>query len=144
MSAPTNESNVGETHAGNTSVAGRARPVHLDLTTFKFPLTSITSILHRLSGLFLFLMIPGLLWMLDLSMASQSTFAELKSQLDTFLTKGLLWLALSALGYHLVAGVKHLIMDWGVGETLEGGQLGAKITLVLSVVLAALLAGWIW
>ena len=46
--------------------------------------------------------------------------------------------------YHSVAGVKHLIMDLGVGETMEGGTLGAKIVLGVSIVLILLAGVWIW
>jgi len=51
---------------------------------------------------------------------------------------------LSALLYHLVAGVRHLIMDMGIGETLEGGRLGSKIIIAVSVVLIVLAGVWIW
>ncbi len=51
---------------------------------------------------------------------------------------------LSALLYHLVAGVRHLIMDMGIGETLEGGKLGSKIVIVISVVLIVLVGVWVW
>jgi len=51
---------------------------------------------------------------------------------------------LSALLYHLVAGVRHLVMDTGHGETLEGGKLGSKIVLAVSAVLIVLAGVWIW
>jgi len=46
--------------------------------------------------------------------------------------------------FHIAAGCKHLLMDMGIGETLEGGQLGAKIVLGLSVVLIIAAGVWIW
>jgi len=53
-----------------------------------------------------------------------------------------LFVALAGLAYHFIAGVKHLVMDWGVGETLEGGRTFAKISLVVSaLVIAALFVG---
>jgi succinate dehydrogenase / fumarate reductase cytochrome b subunit len=54
------------------------------------------------------------------------------------------WGVLSALIYHSVAGVKHLVMDAGFGETLEGGQLAAKIVFAVSGVLIILGGFWIW
>lgn len=45
---------------------------------------------------------------------------------DQSLAKLVIWGLLSALLYHLVAGVRHLVMDAGVGETLEGGKRGSK------------------
>ena len=60
------------------------------------------------------------------------------------LAKLIVWGLLSALLYHLVAGVRHLIMDMGVGESLEGGKLGSKIVIVVSVVVILLAGVWIW
>jgi succinate dehydrogenase / fumarate reductase cytochrome b subunit len=54
------------------------------------------------------------------------------------------WLILSALGYHLVAGIKHLVMDSGIGESLEGGYVGAIITLVGGAIVIALAGVWVW
>ena len=56
----------------------------------------------------------------------------------------IVWAALAGLAYHIVAGVRHLIMDFGVGETLEGGRLGAKIVLFVAVVLIILAGVWVW
>jgi succinate dehydrogenase / fumarate reductase cytochrome b subunit len=66
-----------------------------------------------------------------------------KACLTSPLAKLVTW-GLSALLYHLVAGVRHLIMDMGIGETLEGGKLGSKIVIVISVVLIVLAGVWIW
>ena len=60
------------------------------------------------------------------------------------LAKFVAWGLLSALLYHMVAGVRHLIMDMGIGETLEGGKLGSKIVIVISVVMIVLAGVWIW
>ena len=55
-----------------------------------------------------------------------------------------LWLVVSALLYHWVAGVRHLLMDIGVGETLRGGRFGAMAVAAISAVLIALAGVWIW
>ena len=60
------------------------------------------------------------------------------------LAKLVIWGLLSALLYHLVAGLRHLIMDMGVGETLEGGKLGSQIVLAVSAVIIVLAGVWIW
>lgn len=120
------------------------RPVNLDLTTIKFPVPALASITHRVAGVALFVAIPILLWMLDRSLASPESFAELKDLLATPLAKLVIWGILAFVIYHLVAGIKHLIMDWGIGETLEGGRRGAILTLVLSAVLILLAGVWVW
>lgn len=120
------------------------RPVNLDLTQFKFPLPALTSIVHRVTGVALFVGLVFLMYGLDLSLSSEQGFADAKALLDNVLVKFVIWGVVSALLYHLVAGIKHLVMDAGIGETLEGGLLGAKITIVVSVALIVLAGVWIW
>jgi succinate dehydrogenase / fumarate reductase cytochrome b subunit len=64
--------------------------------------------------------------------------------MTTFWAKLVVWGVLSALIYHSVAGVKHLIMDAGYGETLEGGQLAAKLVFAVSGALIILGGLWVW
>ncbi|BAN47896.1 succinate dehydrogenase cytochrome b556 subunit [Metapseudomonas resinovorans NBRC 106553] len=85
-----------------------------------------------------------LLFGLDKSLSSEEGFEQVKACLTSPLAKLVIWGLLSALLYHLVAGVRHLVMDAGVGETLEGGKLGSKIVIVVSAVLIVLLGVWIW
>ncbi len=115
-----------------------------DLLAIKLPITSYSSILHRISGLVIFLLIPVLLIMLDRSLESPESFAALQADMSGGFMKLILWVILSALLYHLVAGVRHLFMDMGIGESLEGGQRGAWGTLVVSGVLILLAGVWIW
>ncbi|PIE44061.1 MAG: succinate dehydrogenase, cytochrome b556 subunit [Gammaproteobacteria bacterium] len=122
----------------------KQRPVNLDLSKFRFPLPAITSILHRIAGVALFVGVGFLLWALDASLSSEQSFNETKEVLDGFFVKVFFWAIVSILLYHIVAGTKHLIMDLGFGETLEGGLKGAKVTLVVSAVLILLAGVWIW
>nr|WP_250658799.1 succinate dehydrogenase, cytochrome b556 subunit [Alkalimarinus coralli] len=120
------------------------RPVNLDLSKFSFPLPAITSIIHRITGLALFVGVAFVLWAFEMSLSGEEGFNVIKDIMQGFLAKLILWGIISALLYHLVAGIKHLLMDAGIGETLEGGKLGAKITLVVSIVLILLTGVWIW
>jgi len=120
------------------------RPVNLDLATIKLPITAYVSILHRVSGVILFAGVAILLCMLDASLESEESFTALKEGLQNPIYQFLIWGTLAALAYHMVAGIRHLIMDCGIGETLEGGQTGAKIALVVAVVLIALAGVWVW
>ena len=85
-----------------------------------------------------------MLYALDKSLASEEGFAQVKACMTSPLAKLVIWGLLSALLYHLVAGVRHLIMDMGVGETLEGGKLGSQIVLAVSAVIIVLAGVWIW
>ncbi len=120
------------------------RPVNLDIATINLPITALVSILHRVSGVVLFGAVAVLLWALDISLASQQSFTDMKECLQNPLAKTVLWLVLAGLAYHTVAGIRHLIMDMGVGETLEGGRLGAKLVFGFSFVLIALAGVWVW
>ncbi|SEI73068.1 succinate dehydrogenase, cytochrome b556 subunit [Pseudomonas sp. NFR16] len=120
------------------------RPVNLDLRTIKLPITGVTSFLHRVSGIILFLGLAIMLYALSKSLGSEEGFAEVKDGLTSPLAKLVVWGLLSSLLYHLVAGVRHLIMDAGIGETLEGGKLGSKIIIAVSLVLIVLAGVWIW
>jgi len=120
------------------------RPVNLDISTIKLPLPAYASILHRVSGVFLFAAVAVLLWLLDDSLTSAESFAQVKSYMQSLPVKLMVWVVLSGLMYHLVAGIKHLVADFGIGETLEGGILGAKLTFGVSAVLIVLMGAWIW
>lgn len=120
------------------------RPKNLDLTTIELPLPAKASILHRISGFALFFAVAFMLTALNASLESAESFAELKSTFDNGLAKLITWLILSAVGYHLIAGIKHLVMDAGIGESKEGGKVGAIITLVSGAIVIALAGVWVW
>jgi succinate dehydrogenase / fumarate reductase cytochrome b subunit len=120
------------------------RPVNLDLTQFSFPLPALTSIVHRVTGVALFVGVAILMYFFDLSLSSEEGFNTAKECLTGAFAKLILWGIVAALLYHLVAGIKHLLMDLGIGETLEGGVLGSKIVIVISVVLILAAGVWIW
>ena len=120
------------------------RPVNLDISTIKLPITSYTSILHRISGVAIFFGMAVLLCLLDCSLESAESFEETKEAMNGVVLKGVVWLVVCGLIYHTLAGVKHLIMDLGIGETLEGGKRGAIIVLVGSVILMLLAGVWLW
>ena len=120
------------------------RPVNLDIGTMRLPITAWASITHRASGVFLFVAMAVLIWMLDASLRSPESFVSLKQTLTSAPVKLALWVVLAAAAYHSVAGIKHLVMDFGIGETMEGGVLGARIVIASAAVLTVLAGVWIW
>ncbi len=120
------------------------RPVNLDIGTIDLPLPALASITHRITGVILVAGAAVLLWLLDESLASEEGFNTVKTLADSFFVKLIVWGVLSALIYHSVAGIKHLIMDLGIGETLEGGQTGARLVLTVSAVLIIMAGAMIW
>lgn len=122
----------------------KQRPKNLNLLTIRFPLPAIVSILHRISGVILFLLIPLILWGLSLSLSSPDEFDNLHLFLSSPIMKFLLWGSLSAFIYHFCAGIRHLLMDIHVGDELKSGRLSAKLTMVISVILIILAGVWLW
>ena len=120
------------------------RPVNLDLTTLRFPITAIASILHRVSGVVLFFGSFVLMALLGMSLDDEAGFADALALLDNGFVRFIIWGVLAALAYHFVAGLKHLFMDMGYGETLESGPLFAKISMASAVVLMGLAGVWVW
>ena len=120
------------------------RPINLDITTIKFPLAAIASILHRITGVILFVGTSVLLYLLQLSLTSEAGFNSALELSNRVSVKLVIWALIVCIAYHLIAGLKHLLLDLGFGETKVAAEYGAKI-LLSSLVFASVLAGvWIW
>lgn len=120
------------------------RPVNLNLWTIAFPIPAIVSILHRISGVILFLLIPALLALLACSLKSADGFNQVLSFLALPFVKFCVFATLLALFYHLVAGIRHLLMDFHCGDSLKGGRIGAWLTLFVTLVFAIFSGIWLW
>lgn len=93
-----------------------SRPVYLNLLKIRQPVTAIASIGHRISGVLLFLSIPLLIWMLDLSLRSPQGYEQVVQLLQQPLMKLLVLLLAWAGAHHFFAGIRFLLtdIDWGV------------------------------
>ena len=120
------------------------RPVNLDLGTIHLPITAYASITHRVTGVAMFVASFLMLWALDQSLASEASFDALADTLASLWAKLLVWATASALSYHALAGLKHLVMDAGFGETMRGGVIGARVVFVLAAFAAALWGVALW
>jgi succinate dehydrogenase / fumarate reductase cytochrome b subunit len=122
----------------------KQRPVNLDLTTIKMHPAANASILHRVSGVIMVFAIGILLWTLSLSLSSAEDFSQLQATLDGFIFKFILLGILSALIYHVLGGIRHLLMDLGHFEELASGNLSAKFIMILWLVLTVVVGVWLW
>lgn len=120
-----------------------SRPVNLDLTKFTFPIHAITSITHRIAGVALFVAVAFGLYALDRSLASETGFEQVAGLIMTPIGKLITWLILSALAFHFIAGIRHMLMDMDVGESLEGGRFGARVTFLLSTIVILVAGIWV-
>lgn len=120
------------------------RPVNLDIGTIRLPVTAYASIMHRISGVILVGASFLLLALLDLSLAGADGFARAAAILGGVVPRILLWAILTVLIYHSLAGIKHLVMDFGIGESLEGGSFAARLVFVLAALGSALAGVALW
>lgn len=116
----------------------------MDLGTIDLPVTAYASITHRVTGVLMFFSSFLMLWALDQSLASEASFNAVAAVLSSPLAKLISWGIASVLTYHALAGIKHLIMDAGIGETMRGGVVGARIVFLLAAAAAAIWGALIW
>ncbi|ATF10390.1 succinate dehydrogenase cytochrome b556 subunit [Candidatus Enterovibrio altilux] len=122
----------------------KQRPVNLDLHTIRFPITAIASITHRVSGVITLISVAILLWILSLSLSSPSGFESAANFIDGFFAKFILWGILTALAYHIVGGIRHILMDMKCFETLEAGTLSAQVTFSVTLLLSVFAGILVW
>ena len=111
-----------------------------DLTTYRLPPAGWVSILHRVSGALMFVLMPFIIWMFDTSLSSEYSYARFTAAFSTgigfvpgwFVTLVVLALIWAYL-HHFIAGVRHLYMDMTHSVTKEFGKSSALVTLVLSI-----------
>ena len=117
-----------------------------DLPTYRLPPAGWVSIMHRISGLLMFLLMPLIIWMFDNSISSEFSFAKFSAAFNVGLgfvpgwliklvTLGLIWAYL----HHFIAGLRHLFMDVRHAVSKEFGKSSAIVTLALSLGLTAVL-----
>jgi len=114
----------------------------IDALGYRLPLAGLVSILHRASGLVMFVLLPFIIWMFDTSLTSEITYSQFTSVFTAgsgflpgwfykLVALALIWAYL----HHLIAGLRHLWMDATHAVTLQFGRSSAVFTLVVSVVL---------
>jgi len=123
----------------------KPRPVYLDLLSIRQPVPAIVSILHRISGAILFLLgIPVLLWVVQRALASPEAWAQMRATLSHPFAKLVLLVLAWAYFHHLIAGIRHLVMDLHIGMELKPARQTAAATIVLAVVLTLGVAIKLW
>ena len=126
------------------ALARKQRPKFLAVHEIRLPLPGFVSILHRISGAGLFLMLPFLLYLLDRSLGSPESFETYKSVVGNPLAKllllGLLWAYL----HHFCAGIRFLLLDMHKGVDLKSARNSSRIVLVVSIVLTVIIGVKLW
>lgn len=118
-----------------------------DLPTYRLPIAGIVSILHRISGAIMFILMPFIIWMFDNSISSEISFARFKGAFNVGMLglPGFIWklVALALIWaylHHFIAGLRHLWMDTShEAVSKEFGKSSAVFTLAVSVALTLIL-----
>lgn len=119
------------------------RPINLPLSQViavnsKSPI-AMASILHRVSGIVLFLLVPVMLCILQTSLTSQEGFDAV---FENVALRFVAWIFVAATAYHFVMGIKHLLADLGMNEEFNSGRMAAVISFVIAAVL--IVASFVW
>lgn len=117
------------------------RNIHVtELSNYRMPLSAIVSILHRISGVIIFVLLPFILYLLQESLRSEISYAHYQGFVTYPLVKliilGLVWAFL----HHMFAGVRHLVMDLHIGLDKDSARKSSAAVLALSLTLTVLVA----
>ena len=112
------------------------RPVYIDLRKINLPVSALISITHRLSGMYIFFItLPLMLALIYFSTESEDSFNDLSLFLKDYkFILGLIVLSFCILWYHILSGVRHLIMDAHIGESLLASKYSAIFTISLWII----------
>lgn len=120
------------------------RPINLPLSQViavnsKSPI-AMASILHRVSGIVLFLLTPVMLCILQTSLSSPEGF---ESVLNNVALRFVAWIFVAGTAYHFVMGIKHLLADLGCNEEFQSGKTAAIVSFVIAFILIAVSFVWV-
>jgi succinate dehydrogenase / fumarate reductase cytochrome b subunit len=122
----------------------RNRPKNLNLLTIRLPIPALVSIMHRVSGAFLFMLLPLLLWVLHHSLANPTAYqlaqVFLKHPLAKLICLAVTWAYL----HHACAGIRHLALDAHYGLRLNYARATSRAVLIISGLLTLRMGIWLW
>lgn len=118
----------------------------VDAVKYRLPVAGLVSILHRASGALMFVLLPFVIWLFDVSLTSEISYESFASAfvagigfVPGWLVKLVVLVLIWSYLHHLIAGIRHLWMDATHSVSLKQGSSSALLTLVSSLLLTALL-----
>ncbi|VAX03362.1 Succinate dehydrogenase cytochrome b-556 subunit [hydrothermal vent metagenome] len=121
-----------------------SRPVFLNLLRIRQPVMAVVSIFHRISGVLMILALPGLVYLLNLSLSNQAGFSQVADLLTSPVLKLLAVLLGWALTHHILAGIRFMLLDFDLGIDRAVARKTAWLVHVSALLLTAVLAGLIF
>ncbi|CAM3843814.1 succinate dehydrogenase, cytochrome b556 subunit [Rheinheimera salexigens] len=92
----------------------------------------------------MFFALVFVIWAWAYSLQDQQSFEYVKELMTSIFAKIIAWGTISLLTYHIVGGIRHMIMDLGHWEELRSGDISAKLSIALWAVLSVLAGVWLW
>ena len=123
------------------------RPIYLDLTKIRLPMSAFSSITHRLSGMYVFFIsLPLMLFIINQSTSSKSTYEKLLTDISSLSFFSIfIFISIAIFWYHILTGVRHLIMDFfHIGESLSGSNYSSIFTVIFWIISSLILFGYLF
>tara|TARA_B100001063_G_C16557176_1_gene449083 strand:+ start:43 stop:426 length:384 start_codon:yes stop_codon:yes gene_type:complete len=123
------------------------RPVYLDLTKIRLPMSAFSSITHRLSGMYVFFItLPLMLFIINQSTSSKSNYEKLLTEISSIsFFSFFIFISIAIFWYHILTGVRHLIMDFfHIGESLNGSHYSSIFTVIFWFLSSIVLFGYLF
>lgn len=117
----------------------RQRPKFLNLLQIRLPVTAIASILHRISGVILIMVLPIVIYGLGLSLQGEEGFAQALLMMESPAAQLLFAVLVTSIFYHLLAGIRFLLLDIDFGNTLVMARWSARIVIIIGAITLVLL-----
>lgn len=122
----------------------KRRPVFFNLMQIQMPVGALTSITHRVTGVFLAISVPFGIYLLDLSLQDQQSYAQVISLFDELTFRAAAIVFVWALTHHLLAGIRHLLSDIDIGSQLPASRRSAWAVNLGGIAVALLALGALW
>lgn len=123
----------------------KPRPINLNLTTIKFPLNAIASILQRVSGVINIITVGIFIRLLDISLSSPEGFIKAQILMKRMSLKLIIWSILTISTYHIAGGIRHILMDFGyIADSNKSGTRSAQVVFILTMIFSILIGVFLW
>ena len=120
------------------------RPVYLNLVKIRLPVGGVLSILHRITGAMLVLMLPLALYLFDRSLQDPTAFAEIAGHFKSLEGRVALLIMVWAFAQHFMSGIRHLLLDIGIGDSGPAARLNAWLAFAATGVVVILTGVCLW
>jgi len=120
------------------------RPIYLNILRIRLPVGGVLSIVHRVTGAVLVLSLPFGLYLLDRSLHDPDAFREIASRLSSLDSRLFTLIMVWVFTQHFISGIRHLLLDIGLGEAKSTARMSAWLSFAISGVMALIVGAFLW